>query len=313
MAKVPRPGVPGALARVQPVSLPTEQSTRESIEMDDGARLATWTSGQVSDGSLSLVMVHGGPGLPDYLGPVAAMVADLCRVHRYDQRGTGESLWDGEHTIARHIRDLELLLDAWGHDRAVLVGHSFGTDLVSFFLLAHPERVAAIVYLSGPFLGPWRDPTRAIEVSRRSPRQQARLEALGAAAIRSDAEEVEFLTLSWFPDHADQQRAVAWAHDAAQKRRPINYSMNTQLNADKRRVSLELQVERLQALVPAATTIIGGEDDPRPASFLRDLADRFGCDVTIIPDAGHEPWLEQPTAFRAALRSAVRTYTVNQS
>ena len=66
------------------------------------------------------------------LGPLAAVVADLCRVHRYDQRGTGGSPWDGEHTIARHVRDL--LLDAWRYDRAVLVGHSFGTDLVSFFL-----------------------------------------------------------------------------------------------------------------------------------------------------------------------------------
>lgn len=304
---------PGALARVQPVSPLTEHSTAEFIEMDDGVRLATWTAGQGSDGNPSLVMVHGGPGLPDYLGPVAGAVADLCLVHRYDQRGTGGSPWDGEHTIARHVRDLDLLLDAWGYDRAVLVGHSFGTDLVSFFLLAHPERVAGIIYLSGPFLGPWRDPTRATEVSRRSPQQQARLVALGAAAVRSDAEEVEFLTLSWFPDHADQQRALAWAQDAAQKRRPINYSMNTQLNADKRQVPLESQVERLRALLPPATAIIGGEEDPRPASFLRELADQFDCAVTIIPDAGHEPWLDQPTSFRSALRSTVSTHMVTHA
>lgn len=150
------------------MSLLLPESPAELIKMDDGIRLATWSAGQPSDGAPSLVMVHGGPGLRDYLGPVAAEVADLCRVHRYDQRGTGESPWDGEHTIARHIRDLELLLDAWGYSRAVLVGHSFGTDLASFFLLAHPERVAGIIYLSGPFLGPWREPTHATEVSRRS-------------------------------------------------------------------------------------------------------------------------------------------------
>ena len=99
---------------------------------------------------------------------------------------------------------------------------------------------------------------------------------------------------------------MAWAHDAAQKRRPINYSMNSQLNADKRRVPLESQIEQLgfSCLQPRP---IGGEGDPRPASFLRNLAGRLGCDVTIIPGAGHEPWLEQPTAFRSALRSAVHT------
>jgi pimeloyl-ACP methyl ester carboxylesterase len=49
-------------------------------------------------------MVHGAPGVPDYLGPVAGIVEDLCLVHRYDQRGTGRSPRVGEHTIARRSR-----------------------------------------------------------------------------------------------------------------------------------------------------------------------------------------------------------------
>lgn len=273
--------------------------------MDDGVRLRTWTTGGHTD-ALPLVMVHGGPGLPDYLAPVAAMIADLCRVHRYDQRGTGESSWDGEHTIARHTRDLELLLDAWGYERALLVGHSFGADLVSFFLLARPERVAGISYLSGPFLGPWREPTRTAERSRRSELQQFRLDELGDIPDRSDAEEVEFLALSWFTDHADVDRAWIWAHSAAEKRRPINYGMNSQLNADKRIDPLESQIARLQALLPPGVTIIGGEGDPRPTQFLCDLADRLGCGVAIIGGAGHEPWLEKPAEFEAAFRAAIQ-------
>ncbi|MBQ1076009.1 alpha/beta fold hydrolase [Micromonospora sp. C31] len=114
------------------------------IEMDDGVRLRTWTTGSLEHADTPLVVLHGGPGLPDYLGPVAALVEDLCMVHRYDQRGTGGSAWEGEHTIARHVRDLALLLDAWGHDRVVLVGHSFGTNMAGYFTLAHPGRVGGI-------------------------------------------------------------------------------------------------------------------------------------------------------------------------
>ena len=174
------------------------------IEMDDGAQLRTWTAGPVIPQRLPVVMVHGGPGGPDYLAPVAGIVGDLCLVHRYDQRGTGGSPWEGEHTIARHVQDLASLLDAWGHDRVVLTGHSFGTNMASYFLLAHPGRVAGLIQLAGPFLDPWREADLAAQRARRSDDQQARLGELDAIASRTDAEEIEYLTLSWFTDHADR-------------------------------------------------------------------------------------------------------------
>ncbi len=277
--------------------------------MDDGVRLRTWVTGRANTGVPPLILVHGGPGLPDYLGPVANLVDDLGQVYRYDQRGTGGSTWDGTHTVDRHLRDLEMLLDTWGCDRAVLIGHSFGTDLVSFFVLAHPDRVAGVCYLSGPFLGPWREPTHVTERARRSELQQARLDELDALTSRSEAEEIEFLTLSWLPDHADPRRAWAWAQKSAQTRRPVNYEMNAQLNADKRVVPLERQVAELRDHLPMGTSIIGGLGDPRPADLLEVAADHLGCRVTLIPSAGHEPWLEQPTEFRTALRTAVTTIT----
>lgn len=285
----------------------TGSSDASFVAMDDGVRLRTWVAGAESVHSTPVVLVHGGPGLPDYLEPVAATIGSQWRVHRYDQRGAGGSPWDGEHTIARHIHDLEQLLDAWGYDRAIFVGHSFGTDLVSFFQLAHPDRVAGVVYLSGPFLGPWREPAHAAERERRSSQQQARLDELAALMPLTGEEEVEFLTLSWFPDHADAHRALTWAEGAARMRRPINYAMNRQLNANKRVVPLESQVDQLRAVIPPGTTIIGGDGDPRPAAFLRDIAARLNCNVTIISSAGHEPWLEQPEAFQTALTSALTT------
>lgn len=78
-------------------------------------------------------MLHGGPGLPDYLGDVAAMIADLVPVYRYDQRGTGHSRWQGRNSFARHVADPAELLDAWDAPEAVLIGHSNGTDLASRF------------------------------------------------------------------------------------------------------------------------------------------------------------------------------------
>jgi pimeloyl-ACP methyl ester carboxylesterase len=273
------------------------------IEMDDGVRLRTWTTG--ASGATPVVMVNGGPGLPDYLAPVAALIEDLCEVHRYDQRGTGGSPWDGQHTVARHLSDLSSLLDGWGHERVVLVGHSFGTDLAAHFLLAHPSRVAGLVLLAGPFLGEWREADRATQRARRTEAQQARLDELDAITARTEDEETEYLALCWFTDHADRDRAWAWALDSAQVQRPVNYAMNAQLNADKKVDPLESRVDDLRAVLPARTVIIGGAGDSRPAGALRRLGSRLGCEVVIIPDAGHDPWLEAPGEFRAAFRAAV--------
>lgn len=281
-------------------------TTSRFIAMDDGVRLRSWESGVASRERLAVVMLHGGPGTPDYLAPVAAMIGDIARVHRFDQRGTGGSPWDGHHTIAREVRDFACLLDAWGYERAVFVGHSFGTDLASFFLLAHPERVAGIVYLSGPFLGSWREPTRRNHRARLSSAQQDRLELLSELSARTEDQEIEFLTLSWMTDHADRARAEGWARESARSQRPVNYTMNTELNADKRVEPLEDAVDRLRDLLPSRSMVIGGAGDPRPAAFLREFGRRMGCEVAIIRGAGHDPWNEKPDRFRTLFRGAVR-------
>ncbi|SCF38159.1 Alpha/beta hydrolase family [Micromonospora carbonacea] len=51
--------------------------------------------------------------------------------------------------------------------------------------------------------------------------------------------------------------------------------------------------------------IIGGAGDSRPADALRRLGARLGCEVTVVPDAGHHPWLEAPQRFAAVFRAAV--------
>ncbi|WP_433222491.1 alpha/beta fold hydrolase [Dactylosporangium sp. CS-047395] len=273
------------------------------IEMDDGVRLRTWTAGVA--GGPAVVLLHGGPGLRDYLAPVGALIEDLGLIHRYDQRGTGDSAWPGTHSPARHVRDLRLLLDAWGHERVVLAGHSYGCTLACSFLLACPERVAGLILLAGPFLEPWREAARAAERARLTHGQQVRLAELAAIEPRTEDEETEFLTLTWSTDHADRDRARAWAAASARTVRPVNYAMNAELGAAGRADPLESHVDELRALRPPATVIIGGAGDSRPAAALVRLGRQLACATVIIPDAGHHPWLEAPEQFRSALRTAV--------
>jgi proline iminopeptidase len=125
------------------------------VEVDDGVRLRTWTSGTAT-GLPPVVLLHGGPGLWDNLAPVARMLDPLTTVHRFDQRGCGGSEESAEQTIARYVADVEALRRHWGHDGWVVVGHSFGATLALAYAVANPGRTLAIGYLDGVGVGDWR-------------------------------------------------------------------------------------------------------------------------------------------------------------
>ncbi|MFD6100486.1 alpha/beta fold hydrolase [Nocardiopsis flavescens] len=270
----------------------------------DGARLH-WTALGHARGRPPVVLLHGGPGLPDYLGDLAPMVADLTRVHRYDQRGTGRSPWRGRHTLARHADDLAALLDAWDAPSAVLVGHSYGADLAARFCLRHPGRAAAVQFVCGPFTGDWRAGYRAERARRMSPRERERLVAL-EGMHRTGEQEVELLTLAWSTDHADPERGRSRAARAARLRRPVNWAMNAELGEQARRDPLDARLDELGRCLPARAAILAGARDPRPVSALEALARRLSLPLVQVGDAGHEPWLERPEAVRAHLRGFVR-------
>lgn len=267
-------------------------------------KLRSWVNGRPRAGRRPVVLIHGGPGLPDYLCPLAEMIEDLTVVYRYDQRGVGGSRWDGEHTLELHLQDLDDLLDSWGHDRVVLVGHSYGTDLAARFCLRRPQRVAGMVLVAGPFVGAWREADQRTRDTRMSPVQRLRLAELAASQNRSPDEEVELLTLSWFTDHYDSRKASAWASQAA-RTRTVNWTMNSQISQARRANPLEDRLSELAEAIPASTALIGGAGDPRPAAALELLGRLLDRPVVIVPDAGHEPWLEEPAVFKREFRTAV--------
>ena len=106
-----------------------------------------WTATQGS--GPELVCCHGGPGLWDYLEPVAEMLDDLVTVYRYDQRSCGRSTGRPPYDVATAVSDLEALREHWQISQWMVLGHSWGATLALAYALAHPYRVRALIYLSG--------------------------------------------------------------------------------------------------------------------------------------------------------------------
>jgi proline iminopeptidase len=270
----------------------------------DGVRLWTATTG-TSTSAVPVVILHGGPGLWDDYGVLADMLDDLTVVHRFDQRGCGRSGPSALQTMQRLADDIDELRAHWGHERILVIGHSFGATLALVHAAAYPETVAGVVYLGGVGIGDWRTAYREEQRRRMTPAQQERLELL-SGMDRTAEEELEFRVLSWFTDHADPSMAMAWALESASVDLPINFAANSALGTEIKSWPNDY-LPGLAATLPMHVTYLHGERDPRPASAVRALAAHTPHHTFhLLPDAGHSPWRERPVLVREVLRGAVR-------
>jgi proline iminopeptidase len=104
----------------------------------------------VGRGSETIVVLHGGPGLPhDYMRPEWDRLAASGRVIYYDQNGCGQSDRVPPYGWQSQVEDLDRLLSALAPGkRVVLAGSSWGSLLALAYTYDHADRVKALI-LSG--------------------------------------------------------------------------------------------------------------------------------------------------------------------
>jgi proline iminopeptidase len=271
-------------------------------ELVDVPGATLWTESQGA--GVPFVLCHGGPGLSDNLGPVAAMVDDRARVHRFDQRGSGRSRSGGAFDVDAMVGDLDALRRHWGHERWVVGGHSWGASLALFFALAHPDRTLGVVYLCGSGLRwGWQEDSQRRRLARLSPGERSELAALQTRLGEGDPAAVErFLRLMWTTDFVDRARADAVLDAAPLYAFPRDERVFRAVSASQR-ARLDAGIEDAVRALDVPLLVIHGEHDTDPARAraVADLAPQ-GRYVEIA-GAAHSPWLERPEPLRAALRA----------
>lgn len=271
-----------------------------------GARLWTLREGS----GPPLAMLHGGPGLWDYLDVPASMVDDLVTVHRYDQRGGGRSSKAPPYDVATFVADIEALREHWGYERWFAGGHSWGADLATAYAAQYPERVLGLLWIDGT--GPihdWGDEYHLNASARRSEADNARLGELdtlrgGEAGGWTEELDHEYCALTWSADFADRDGAVERAGALWRAPGPA-YDVNAAVVADWRRMLGDGFLAEVQAIA-APSLLIHGAADPRPPRVAERLAEMLrGSELEVVKGAGHFPWVEQPDAIREAMRSFI--------
>src|SRR6266849_5614772 len=258
---------------------------------------------------LPLVCCHGGPGLWDYLEPVAEMVDDLVTVYRYDQRSCGRSTGGPPYDVATAVADLDALRDHWGFSQCIVLGHSWGAALALAYALAHPTRVRALIYLSGTGIdASWHAEycaNRAALLSPDEQRQLADLRARLSSVQGAEYVEIEraYCELAWPTDIVDRRHARELSRQLFVNGLHVNFLVNQLLGDDADHFTQQRTLSGRLAALRIPTLVVHGERDPRPARVARQLAEIIpSASYVELPHVGHLPWIEHPDLLRGVLR-----------
>jgi proline iminopeptidase len=120
------------------------KSTHETVELN-GVKHAVEIKGE----GQPIIVLHGGPGLPhNYLNPYFDELASNYKLFMYDQRGCGDTEFPADTSSINpetYVNDLEALMNHYKIEKAIIIGHSWGSLLALYFAKAFPDKVEKLV------------------------------------------------------------------------------------------------------------------------------------------------------------------------
>ena len=231
-----------------------------------------------------VIVLHGGPGAPGYMAPVARALADGFRVLEPFQRTAGaEPL-----TVARHVADLrEIVVSRCGGARPALVGHSWGAMLALAFASAHPD-------LSGPIalVGCGTFDLAARAHYRATVDARIGSEAMAHLTAATDPDERLRLMAEIYPK-ADQFDALPEENPSDEG--PFDARGHEETWSDMMRCQAEGLYPAAFSRVRGPVIMLQGAYDPHPGAMIRELLARVMPQVEYKEweRCGHYPWRER--------------------
>ena len=254
-----------------------------------------------------LVLLHGGPGVGDYLGDSVLLdwLARGYTVCAYDQRGCRHSVSSGPFTLAANADDLEAVRVCLGDRRLTLLGHSWGAFLALYYASRYPQALRRLVLVSPlpPRTG-WQRRRQQLLEARHTEPQRAELDSLEAEIARThDAQEREKLYLQHFAVALPSYLAPAH-RERAPRIESYSRKVNTDLMADLQRAYASRAWEAGLIHFQAPTLVIHGREDIIPWTAVEQMQELLPhVEVIALDNCGHFPWLETPDPFHLALES----------
>lgn len=269
-------------AAAETASFSAPEGAREHMIEVPGARLWCWDSGGSGMPILLLHPATGSAAIWEHqYGP---LVAVGFRVAAYSRRGHYRSEFAQDTDPGESVADIDAVARALGFKRFVLLGSAAGGFLVPDYALSHPEKLAGIVIACSQ--GGAIDPTYRATISRILPPGFAQMPAS-------------------FRELGPSYRA---ANPAGVARWDALEHVATPNGRVRQRARNQLDWATIGRIRTPALLIAGGADLYMPPTLTRLYASHIpGSKLTVIPEAGHSAYWEDPEAFNGAVIDFVKS------
>ncbi len=253
----------------------------------------------------TILLISGGPGVPDYLNEVALLLQDHYRVIQFDQRGVANSVANNdEYEIDQYCSDISAIMEHFDLQKIHIFGHSWGGLYAQIYASKYPDKTKSL-FLCSPSSGSghvWQEMEKEVMIYNKSKATRSEWLKMGfhslGGMLGMDKSYHHIFGEVWRyyfeePDKAPPADEV-WLKGIHAK--AINRTRKNIINYDSEKLDKDLSELSVPVMVTYGAYDIYGSS--KSYTFERlPTARQYQFD-----QAGHLPWIQSHGEFQRVLQ-----------
>ncbi len=237
------------------------------------------------DAPYNVVVIHGGPGAPGEMLPVAEKLSSDYGILEPFQT---------KNSIEGQVNELKFILDENSSNPATLIGWSWGAWLAFIFTAKYPKYVKKLILVgSGPFEEGYARAIMKTRLSRLTEGENRKFNSLMESLKNPSSKNIEILMKDFgkLISKADSYQEIP--HDDSVLEFQLNIYQKVWSEASELRKSGKLMEYAKEIQCPVIA--IHGDYDPHPFEGVKITLSKTIKDFKfyLLNNCGHHPWYEK--------------------
>jgi pimeloyl-ACP methyl ester carboxylesterase len=231
----------------------------------------------------NLAVIHGGPGAPGEMAPVARALSLNGGV--LEPLQTANSV-DGQ------VLELNNVLEKHGNLPLILIGFSWGAWLSYVLTARYPSLIKKLILIgSGPFAEKYTNKIMETRLNHLSADEKIEVHSLLAALDSNNLQGDGFARFGELMGKADAFDPLPYDSEVL----PCSPNIYQQVWGEAVKLRSSGELLKLGASIQCPVVAIHGDYDPHPAAGVREPLSRVlkNFRFVLLDNCGHHPWLER--------------------